>query len=69
MGAGTREAWDLGRFLEAYDAVAVRRKGWAFERTPDRIAYAEREYARGEDATLAAFAERRFELDQCGWGL
>jgi hypothetical protein len=41
MTSPPKEAWNLDRFLAAYDAVAVRRKGWAFERTPDRIAYAQ----------------------------
>jgi hypothetical protein len=59
-----REAWDVERFVRAYDAVAVRRKGWAFERTPERVEYAQREYERGDWRSLAEFAERRYELDQ-----
>lgn len=62
--APLKEPWDLGVFLAAYRAVAVREKGWAFPATADRIAYAEREYERGPHRSLAEFAETRFELDQ-----
>ena len=59
-----KEAWDLERFLAAYRAVAVRRKGWAFQETPDRIAYARRDYESGPCTSLAEHAERRYVLDQ-----
>jgi hypothetical protein len=59
-----KEAWSLDRFVAAYDAVALRKKGWAFERTPENERYAEREYGRGSCRSLAEFAEERFRLDQ-----
>lgn len=59
-----KEAWDLDRFVAAYNAVAVREKGWAFQKTPDRIKYAQSEYESGKHTSLAEFAERRYVLDQ-----
>lgn len=64
MTSPPKEAWNLDRFLAAYDAVAVRRKGWAFERTPDRIAYAQKDYETGKHTSLAEYAEKRYVLDQ-----
>jgi len=58
------EPWDSEEFLAAYQAVAVRRKGWAFEQAPDRMAYVEQDYKLGRYTSLAEYAESRFELDQ-----
>jgi hypothetical protein len=62
--APSKESWNIERFLAAYQAVAERRKGWAFEQTPDRIVFVQKDYESGRHNSLAEYAEARYELDQ-----
>jgi hypothetical protein len=60
----TKEAWDVSRFEQAYDAVAVREFGHALDRSPDALRDAQRAYEAGRCRSLEAFAEVWFEYTQ-----
>jgi hypothetical protein len=61
---GEKEAWDVARYIAAYDACAHQRGGWRFEPADVELEELRREYAAGAYATLAEYACSRFEYEQ-----
>jgi hypothetical protein len=65
-GAPAQEPWDYGRFLEAYNRIAIERGGWRYEadgRTPEELRQRYLKYAE-HTPTIEVFAEGLFGWDQ-----